>query len=284
MLPNLEEYYRPTTLNAALRLLARATPRTVALAGGTALIPSRDAAVRAVVDLCALNLAAVEWQARPIRLGAMTTLQALVSDPVARVFANGILAEAARVCAPRNIRNVATIGGTVVSGGTTCDLLIAFLALGARVTVRTKRPRIAALDDLFGAPDGYLGAGILTYVSLPVSSTPCGAALVRVARTPSDAAIVNAAAVIVPDGLVCKRVRLAIGGVSTRAIRAASIESELEGRSWDEARTARAAELFAASLEPPGDFRASGQYRREMAAVVAQRALGQAWANAQGAS
>lgn len=282
MLPNLDEYYRPTTVNAALRLLARGTTRTVALAGGTALIPSRDASVRAVVDLSELNLAGADWEARPVRLGAMTTLQTLTSDPAARVFANGILAEAARLCAPRNIRNVATIGGTVVSGGATCDLLTALLALDAQVTVQKNRPRTAAIDDLLEDRSGNLGAGILTSVSLPVASTACGAALLRVARTPSDAAIVNAAALIVLDGAVCKRVRLAIGGVSTRAIRAASIESEMEGLPWDDARAARAAELFAASLAPPGDFRASSQYRREMAAVVALRSLRRAWACAQG--
>lgn len=283
MLPELEEYYRPTTLNGALRLLARSTIRTVPLAGGTALIPSRNASVRAVVDLGALDLARIEWQTRPISLGAMTTLQTLVSDPAARVFANGILAEAARLCAPRNVRNVATIGGTVISGGPTCDLLVAFLALEACVTVRTKRRRVFSLDDLLGGPSDYLGAGILTHLSFPGSATPFGAAQFRVARTPNDAAIVNAAALIVPDGPVCKRVRIAIGGASTRPVRAVSVESELEGHTWDEARLARAVERSTVSFAPPDDFRASSQYRREMAAVVVQRALTQAWAYAQGA-
>ncbi len=283
MLPNLEEYLRPSTLNEALRLLARSMIHTVPLAGGTALIPSRNDSVRAVVDLSALDLAGIEWQERPIRLGAMTTLQALASDPMARAFANGILAEAARVCAPRNVRNVATIGGTIISGGTACDLLATFLALDAHVSMRTKVIRTAALDKFMKAPGDCLGAGILIDLSIPVPAKPFGAALVRVARTPNDTAIVNAAALVVPDGLVCTRVRLAVGGVGTRVIRAVSIESALVGHAWDEKRLARAIEQFAAALSPLGDIRASSQYRREMAAVIAQRALTQAWANAQGA-
>lgn len=284
MLRDLEEYHRPTTLNVALYLLSRSTVHTVPLAGGTWLIPSGSPTVRAVVDLCALNLAGADWLGRPLRLGAMTTLQALVTDPEALLFSNGILAEAARLCATRNIRNVATIGGTVMSGGPTCDLLVALLALDARVTARTTSCRDIPLEEFLGAPNDFLRSGIITNLSLPVSAEPKGAALVRVARTPVDAAIVNAAATVVPDGPVCKSVRIAIGGVHALPIRAPSIETELEGRTWEDARTARVVKQWMSLLVPSGDFRASSEYRREMAAIVAQRALAQAWARAQGAS
>jgi len=284
MLPSLEEYHRPKTVSAALRLLARGTIHTVPLAGGTSLVPSRNASVRAVVDLGALDMATAEWQASPIRLGAMTTLQTIVSEPAARTFAHGVLVEAARLCATRNIRNVATIGGTIVAGGPTCDLLVAWLALGAQVTVRKARRRVVALEDLLDAPDEFLDMGIITHMSLPVRTTSCGAALVRVARTPIDRAIVNAAVSIASDGPVCRSVRIAIGGVAARPIRALSVESELEEQEWDEVRAARVVKHWTASFALPSDFRASDQYRREMAEIVVQRALAQAWARARGAS
>ena len=280
MLPNLIEYYRPTTLIAALRLLARRKVRTVPLAGGTALIPSRDPSVQAVVDLSALRLAAVEWRGRQAHIGAMTTLQTLASDAGARAYANGLLAEAS-VCVTRNIRNSATVGGTVVAGEAVCELLVALLALDARVTLRVRRVRELALEDFLAAPYQYLDGGIITQVNVPYLKIPHGAALARVARTPRDAAIVNAAALVVPDGNICRQVRLALGGVAPRAIRAKALKSELEGRSWDEAHIGPVAEQFAASLTPPADSRASSEYRREMAAVVAQRALAEAWEHSQ---
>ncbi len=282
MLPNLIEYHRPTTMSGALRLLARRKVRTVPLAGGTALVPSRDPSVEAVVDLSALNLAGIQWHAQQAHLGAMTTLQTLASDEIAQRYANGLLTEAARVCATRHIRNVATVGGTLVAGDAACDLLVALLALDARVTVRIRRIRTLALDEFLNAPSAYVDGGIITRVNFPYLQIPHGAALVRIARAPSDAAIVNAAAFVVLDGGMCKQVRLALGGVAPRVIRAASVESELEGRAWDDALAARIAEQFAASLTPPSDARASSEYRREMAVVVAPRALQQAWARAQG--
>ena len=279
MLPNLVEYHRPATLAGALRLLARRKGRTVPLAGGTALIPSRDPSVEAVVDLSGLNLAGIEWRARQAHIGAMTTLQTLASDEIAQRYANGLLAEAERVCITRNLRNVATVGGTLVAGRATCEVLVALLALDARVTVQVRRKHVLALEDFLTTPYEYLDAGIITHVNFPYRKIPHGAALARISRTPSDAAIVNAAAFVVPDGNMCKHVRLALGGVAPRVIRVASVESELEGHAWDEARIARVAEQIAVSLEPPTDHRASSEYRREMAAVVAQRVLTQAWEN-----
>ncbi len=57
MWSSLEHYHRPASLNTALRLLARSSPRTAALAGGTWLVARRDPEVRDVVDLSALRLA-----------------------------------------------------------------------------------------------------------------------------------------------------------------------------------------------------------------------------------
>jgi len=282
MLPNLIEYHRPTTMSGALRLLARRKVRTVPLAGGTALVPSRDPSVEALVDLSALNLAGIQWRTRRVHIGAMTTLQTLASNENVQRYANGLLAEAARVCVTRNLRNVATVGGTLVAGGPACDLLVALLALDARVTVHVRRVRTLALADFLTAPYEYLDGGIVTHIAFPFLKIPHGAALARIARTPNDAAIVNAVALVVPDGGTCKQVRLALGGVAPRAVRIASVELELEGHAWDDVLVARVVEQITASLTPPSDHRASSEYRREMAAIVAQRALEQAWRRAQG--
>jgi CO/xanthine dehydrogenase FAD-binding subunit len=77
MVPNLIEYERPTSVTAALRLLARNRIRTVPLAGGTALIPSHDASIESVVDLSALNLGGIERHAEQTSIGAMTTVQSV---------------------------------------------------------------------------------------------------------------------------------------------------------------------------------------------------------------
>src|SRR5512146_2091691 len=72
------EYHRPEDLAAALALLARETPRTLALGGGTVLSQalSRDVTHEyAVVDLQRLGLNKIEKEGQSLYIGATVTLQ-----------------------------------------------------------------------------------------------------------------------------------------------------------------------------------------------------------------
>ena len=92
-------------------------------------------------------------------------------------------------------------------------------------------------------------------------------------RTPRDRPIVCAAAYLRLEGKVCQEVRLALGGVGDRPLRASLAERHLVGKEPSAERLEEAATLAAKPLDPPGDFRGSGEYRRAMAEVLARRAL-----------
>ncbi len=94
MLMHLSEYHRPKTMSATLHLLARQSPRSVPLAGGTWLLAQHDPTNEAVVDLSALKLAFVEQRGHRLRLGAMTTPQTLITDQKVSTLGRGLLAEA----------------------------------------------------------------------------------------------------------------------------------------------------------------------------------------------
>jgi carbon-monoxide dehydrogenase medium subunit len=265
----------------ALRLLARPDWHSVPLAGGTWLVAQRDPAVEAVVDLSALNLAFIEWRGRRLRLGAMTHLQSLVASPQTRRLANGLLAEAARHAAPRAIRNVATLGGTLVSGRSASEIALALLALDAQVVIRAPARRAVSLDAFLIHRAEYLPAtGLILEVVVPPIPTHAGAALAEINRTPRDRAIVNAAALVARKGDVCRMARLALGGVAPDPIRLPSVEAMLIGQVLEQDLLARIAHDVSAAIDSPSDARASAEYRREMAGVVAARALRQAWERA----
>lgn len=278
---SVNDYRRPARAGDALRLLARPDRRSVPLAGGTWLVARRDPAVEAIVDLSALNLAFVERRGRRVRLGAMTTLQTLAVHPSTRALANGLLAEAARRSAPRAIRNVATLGGTLVSGGSASEIALALLALDAQVVIRAPTRRVVSLDAFLAQRAEYLpAAGLIMEAGVPPIPAHAGAALAGVYRASRDRAIVDAAALVFRTGDVCHTVRLALGGVAPHPIRAPEIEAMLVGRAPDDDVFDRMAQSVAAFVEPPSDTRASAAYRREMAGVVAARALRQAWERA----
>jgi len=278
MLPHLSEYHRPTTLTTALRLLARPTPRTVPLAGGTWLVGRRDPSIQAVVDLSGLELAFIKKGGRQVRLGAMTTLQTLVEDPLVYELAGGLLAEAAQRSAAPAIRNVATLGGTLVVGEATSEVLLALLVLGAQVAIRSPIRREVGLPAFLADRPAHLPShALISEVCLPNPSAGTAAALAEVRRTPADRPIVNAAALVVRRGATCRVARLALGGVAPYPCRLPDVEALFSYRRFDTDLLSHTAETVAAAVSPLDDSLAGADYRRAMAAVVVTRALQTAW-------
>jgi probable selenate reductase FAD-binding subunit len=282
MWSSLVEYHCPTLLDEALRLLARRAPRTVPLGGGVRLVAERSPTIEAVVDLRALDLDFVQVQDARLRLGAAATLQTLISDRLAGELAAGLLAQAARRTAPRPIRNVATLGGTLVVGGSTSELLLALLVLDAQLVIRAPEPRTVDLGAFLSNRAAHLPShGLIVEITIPAPQAKVGAALAEISLTPRDRPVVNAAAFVESGDGVCRVARLALGGVAADPIRLPALEAELVGSALDDGVLARVAESISSSVAPPSDARSSAEYRREMAGIVASRALSHAWAETQ---
>jgi len=122
------EYNRPDTLDQALELLQRTSPKTIPLGGGTYLTRHTENQV-AVVDLQSLQLNSISYEQNKIAIGSMTRLQDIVMNTD---LPEG-LREAARRETNINIRRSATVGGVLVTSEGSSPLLGSFLALDARV-------------------------------------------------------------------------------------------------------------------------------------------------------
>ena len=124
------EYHRPDTLPEALDLLARVDVDTVPLGGGTFLNQPSTKSV-AVVDLQNLGLNTIEQKSKLLQIGATVTLQQLL------VF-EGLpddLKTAIRHEATYNLRQMATIAGSLVAADGRSAFATAMLALGAEMTL-----------------------------------------------------------------------------------------------------------------------------------------------------
>lgn len=240
----LTAYHRPESVAEALQLLNRPVTPTILLAGGTALIGRLPEDVTDIVDLQAVGLREVTHGPQgQMTSGAMVTLQTLVADQAAP----DIVRRMAHRAGPNTLRNAGTLGGLVARAEPDSELLAALLVLEATVTVATlqqtsTQPLAAFLSDVAGALKG----GIITAIAL---QKPAFAAHARVARTPQDQPIVAAVAAQSPSGTI----RLALCGVAETVV---VVDPNALER-----------------LSPPGDFRGSTAYRKEMATVLAQRVL-----------
>ena len=230
-------YWRPLSMEHAFELLRR--PGALVLGGGTKLNADPSDAAIEVVDLQALRLdGIVPGERDAVTIGSMATLQQVAdSDHIPAVVRDAALREQ-----PSTLRMKATVGGCIATGDPESELLAVLLVHEAVVQVGSgtgvEEVRLAAL--LAGLP---LPAGaVLLAVKIETSGV---AAVSRTGRTRADKAIVAAAA-----RRAGSERRLALTGVAARPILVERVDD----------------------LEPIGDFRGSGEYRRALAAIHAARA------------
>jgi CO/xanthine dehydrogenase FAD-binding subunit len=122
------EYHRPETLQSALELLSRKDPHTVPLGGGTHLSHYRGDPI-AVVDLRKLDLGKIERVGSVLRIGAAVALHMVVDS----MEIPQMLKEAVRFETNYNLRQTATVAGTLVTGDGKSALISALLAADAQV-------------------------------------------------------------------------------------------------------------------------------------------------------
>jgi carbon-monoxide dehydrogenase medium subunit len=68
-------------------------------------------------------------------------------------------------------------------------------------------------------------------------------------------------------------IRVVLGCVAGTPVRATAMEDKLRGQQASAEAVADAAAAAGEGLEPPSDVHASGSYRRDMACVMAKRAV-----------
>ena len=305
MLLNLLEYAWAEHLDEALMLLSRTDMKTVPLAGGTYLLGQADDSIQAVVDLRDLELAYIRENAGEVHIGAMSTLQSMVDSQLLQELASGLLSRAALASSfSRLIRNGATLGGTLGAGvASQADLLTALAVLDAEVVVRSGSQTQVNLSGGTLEHPGLALSGV-TYKGKQERHIPfraifaerrpnelileviiprlehSGAAFRRVGRTPTDVALLNAAAVVQVTNGVFSRVRVALGGVNMEPVRLLATERQLEGQAIPDAGNAQllvaALNAGIAEFRPPSDFRASSGYRRVCGTNLALRVLEEA--------
>jgi CO/xanthine dehydrogenase FAD-binding subunit len=235
------DYHRPSSLDEAFRLLARAGVTTVLVGGGTTLAARGEQGPVEIVDLQGLDLDGIELENGRVRIGAMARLQALVDH----ASVPPMVRDLAKREAASTFRNVATVGGTLAAGDYESVLLAGFLAHRGVVGVAHASGSVELpLPDLL-ADRSRLDGGIITNLTMEAEGSLAYAAT---GRTPADRPIV--AAVLAGIG---SDARVALTGVAATPV---MIEPST-----------------IADLEPPGDFRGSSRYRKELARVLTERLM-----------
>jgi len=258
------EYHRPQTLEDALALLARTEPVTLPLAGGSALNrPSTEAV--AAVDLQSLGLDTISKRSNYLDLSAMLTLQTLLDFFHSSVADDHVLQEAFKKAiqheATYNLRQVATVAGTLVSANGRSPFTTAMLALDASIRIVSASKKAEAeeisLGDLLPFRTEMLRGRLITKVTISLNTT---LAYEYVARSPADLPIVCAALNQWSSG----RTRVALGGFGSEPVLA-----------FDGPESGGVETAAISAYSQAGDEWASANYRKEIAGILTLRCLEQ---------
>jgi putative selenate reductase FAD-binding subunit len=249
------EYLLPETLEQALEYLDQGIP----LAGGTVITPRRSD-VRAVVDLRHLGLDGIQIQGASVEIGATTRLQSIIE---AEENLPKMLREACKLEAGWNLRNMATIGGAIMSLDGRSPLLTTLLALNTQI-IQQPGPVILPLNDVL---EERSGVKLITGIQF---DRPTALLYEQVARAPADFPLVCAAMAYWKD-VDERKIGIAIGGYGTRPLQL----DQIVGDQGEKKDFQSVFELAQAAYGNAGDAWASAEYRSEVAGVLVRRLLGE---------
>jgi carbon-monoxide dehydrogenase medium subunit len=279
------DYLAPASADEAVRALSQHGDDAKVLAGGQSLVPMlnfRLARPGVLVDVNGVReLDYLRQTDDALVVGALRRQRALERWAAT---ASPLFADVMRWVSHVAIRTRGTVAGSIAHADPAAELPAVLLALDGTVVARgAAGERVIRAADFFRGPlTTSLRTGeLVTEVRFPRVPAGAGFSIDEVARRHGDFALVGALALLWrEDRGPGMQARLAFFGVSDTPVRSREAEAILAGQEPTPARLAEAARAAAAALAPDSDLHATAEYRRRVAAVLAERTLRAALARA----
>ncbi|MBI4528262.1 MAG: xanthine dehydrogenase family protein subunit M [Deltaproteobacteria bacterium] len=275
--------HRPDSVESAASLLDRYGGEAKILAGGSELILLLKMGLASyghLVDIKkipGLDFLDYDPADKKLRIGALVTHRALeLSSIVQEHFP--LVRDMERQLANVRIRNAGTLAANLCFAEPKADPGTLLLAYGASIKARNaKRERSLSVDDFF--VDYYKTAldpdEILTEVQIPKLPDNFRGAYLRFC--PGERPTVTAAVLVRGNGSVADEIRIALGCVGPKPVRAREVEEDLKGKGVDEIfdTAMEAGEKATLLSDPLEDLWGSVEYKRHIVKVLVGRGLRQ---------
>ncbi len=275
--------YVPESLNDLLSYLDDHQPGVQLIANGTDLInriQRRQVETRVLVDISGLSeFNYVRDDNGKIRIGALTTIQDLISSPVLGHHYDVFRDVASKFGGP-SIVNMATVGGNICAASSSEDLIPVLLVLGAKVTLRSKKgERVIGLDDFLTdkRQTALLPNEILIETMFDELDDQSACAFEKIGmRNSLIIAFLNCSVCLKlsKESKHIEEIKIAMNRVSGKIPnRAMKTEDELRGNPLTKEHVENAITVLKSELQLTSDFRASKEYRQNVGPVLFKRTL-----------
>ncbi|MFP4086339.1 MAG: FAD binding domain-containing protein [Desulfobacteraceae bacterium] len=276
------EFHEPATVDEACRMMGELGDKTKILAGGTDLLVNMKKKLLAPDHLVSLDripsLAQLDFANGSLRIGpCVKTAEIAESDAVISDFP--ALQEGASKLGSPLIRNLATVGGNLVTARPAADFPPSLIAYGATLVLKSNHgERTVPLTEFFQAPGQTVLSPdeMLEAIVLEKPSPLSGSAYIKLGvREALEISLINVAALLTldeSDGSITAA-RVVMGSVAPTPLLSPSAEKVLLGEKPSDVLFLHAGEAAASDSRPIDDFRASAEYKRAMVRELTRRAL-----------
>ena len=251
----IREYKRAESLEEAWQLNQKRNNRVI---GGMIWLKMENINVGTAIDLSGLGLDKIEETAEGFSIGAMVPLRQIELHEGLNAYTDGAVRESVRHIVGVQLRNLATVGGSIYSRFGFSDVLTMFLAMDCDVELY--KGGILPLQEYAQRP---YDRDVL--VRLIVKKTPMQLYYQSVRNSQTDIPVLTCAAARMETG----DYRIVIGARPLRAVR---FELPAEPALAAEQLAAQFAEGIKAQIVTGSNMRGSAEYRTHLTGVLVRRA------------
>jgi carbon-monoxide dehydrogenase medium subunit len=275
------QYHAPATIKDAVKLLASSKGSTQILAGGTDLLVrmrSGFSEPETIIDIKRISpMCKITRDGKGFSIGAAVSSTEMSENAALAKTWPGVV-ESAALIGSTQIQGRATIAGNLCNASPAADSVPAMVAASAKALIRgPKGKRKVAVEKVCKSPGKTIlkKGELIEAILLPAKPARTGDAYLRfIPRTEMDIAVVGAGARITLDADGnCAEARIALGAVAPTALRVPDAEAVLVGKPIDDDALAAVAEAASAACNPIDDKRGTIAYRKQVAGVLAKRAV-----------
>ncbi len=257
----IKNYHLATSLQDAYEVLTESRNNAIVAGGGWLKLSSRT--IEKAVDLSDLPLDYIKETDNAVEIGSMTPLQKIVESEALMKICKGILPQAVSQIMGVSLRNLVTVGGSVVGKYGFSDVLTPLLAMNTKlVFYKQGETTLPEFLSQKGRTDD-----VLEKVVLP--KTAGTGYFKKVAKTPLDFAVLNVAITKIDD-----QYRIVLGSRPSVATLSEEAMAYVNGKkSLRDEDLEHAAKLVRKNVKFGQNPRASQEYREELAYVYTKRGL-----------
>ncbi len=270
MYPAPFRYFRPDSLDNAIKLLSELGEGAKPLAGGQSLIPILKLRMDEPTDLVDIgrlpSLRHIKNENENIRIGALAThahigRAGVISHiPIVVDCANGI--------ADAQVRNRGTIGGSVSAADPSGDWPALLHTLDAEIICQGPNGKrtITIQDFILDSYTTALTDGeLVKEIRFKSPEKLSGGSYIGFKKAaPAYPTASVGIQITLADKDICKNVRLVLSAAGPRPVTSVEAEAILRGNTLSKGNIEKAAEAIIAASDPPSDSRGSSAFKRSM--------------------